>query len=109
MKDELARTIMRKVVALRANMYYIDKQKKQLKDKYCKDTKMCVVTESLTFDDYKICLFDDETKYREQMLFEKKKYKVCTVKKHKISLNRGNYKRLVKPDGITTLVRRHLA
>lgn len=87
MKDELARTIMRKVVALMANMYHIDKQKKQLKDKYCKGTKVSVVTESLTFDDYKICLFDDETKYREQM-FEKKKYKVCTVKKHKISLNR---------------------
>ena len=45
----------------------------------CKDTKRCVVAESLTFNDYKNYLFDDKKIYREQMLFENKKHKVYTV------------------------------
>ena len=39
------------------------------------------------------------------MLFDNKKYKVYTVNKHKIALNRDNDKRLVQADGITTLAR----
>ena len=40
--------------------------------KLCKRTKKCVVSEGFTFDDYKACLFDGETIYRAQMLFENK-------------------------------------
>ena len=36
-------------------------------------------------------------------MFENKKHKVYTVSKHKIALNRGNDKRLVQADGITTV------
>ena len=73
--------------------------------KRCKGTKKCVVSEGLTFDDYKTCLFDGETIYRGQMLFENKKHEVYTVNKHKIALNRDDDKRLVQADGITTLAR----
>ena len=55
------------------------------------------------FDDYKNCLFDSKTVYREQMLFENKKDEVYVVNKYKITLNRDNDKRLVWADGITTL------
>ena len=64
-----------------------------------------MVSEGLTFDDYKTCLFDGETIYREQMLFENKKREVYTVNKHKIVLNRDGDNRVVQADGITTLVR----
>ena len=37
------------------------------------------------------------------MLSENKKQEVYTVNKHQIALNRGDGKRLVQADGITTL------
>ena len=42
---------------------------------------------------------------RERTLFENKKHEIYTVNKHKIALNRGDDKRLVQADGITTLAR----
>ena len=71
--------------------------------------KKCVVSESLMFDDYKICLFDSETIYREQMLFENKKHEVYTANKHKIALNKDDDKRTVQADGITTFDKLHVA
>ena len=38
-----------------------------------------------------------------------KKHEVYTVIMYKIALNRGNDKRLVQANGITTLARRHVA
>ena len=42
------------------------------------------------------------------MLFENKKHEVCTVNKHKITLNRKDDKRLVQVDEITTLDRGYI-
>ena len=70
MKDELGGKIMTEFVALRAKTYAyrrIDCLAVQHKHfvacdkKLCKATKKCVVSEGLTFDDYKTCLFDGET------------------------------------------------
>ena len=58
---------------------------KKAEDERCKGTKNCVVAEGLMSDDYKTCLIDGETIYREKMLFENK--------------------RLVQTFGITTLAR----
>ena len=90
MKDELAGKIMTGFVALRAKMYAYRKIDKEVKEKRYKGTKKCVVSEGLTFDDYKTCLFDGKTVYREQM-FENKKYEVHTVNEHKIPLNRDDH------------------
>ena len=64
-----------------------------------------MVSEGFTFDDYKTCMFDGKTVYREQMLFENKKHDVYAVNKYKIALNRDGDKRLLQADGITTLAR----
>ena len=87
MKDKLGGKIMTEFVALRAKMYAYRKIGKGAEEKCCKGTKKCVVSEGLMFDDYKTCLFDDETMSIEQMLFENKKHVVYTVNKHKIALN----------------------
>ena len=84
-------------------MYAYRKIDKKVEEKRCKGTKKSVVGEGLTFEDYKTCLFDGETVYREQMLFENKKHEVYMVNKHKVALNRDNDKRLAQADGITTL------
>ena len=79
-----------------------------MEEKHCKGTKNYVVYEGLAFDDYKTCLlFDYETIYIEQMLFENKKHEVYTVNKHK--MNRDNDKRVVQAGGITTLARGYVA
>ena len=100
---------MTEFVALRAKMYVYRKIGKEVEEKRCKGTKKCVVSEGLTFDDYKTCLFDGETIYREQMLFENKKHDVYSVNKHKIALNRDNDKRILQADGIITLARGYAA
>ena len=105
MKDELGGKITTEFVAVRAKMYPYRKIDKEVEERRCKGTKKCVFSESLTVDDYKTCLFDGETIYRGQMLFENKKHEVYTVNKHKIALNRDDDKRLVLADGITTLAR----
>ena len=61
MKDELGRKIMTEFVALRAKMYAYRKIDKEVEEKGCKGTKKCVLSEGLTFDDYKTCLFGGET------------------------------------------------
>ena len=103
MKDELSGKIMTEFVALRAKMYAyrtLDEEGKR-----CKGTKKCAVAETLTFEDYKKCLFGGETVYREQVLFEHKNHEVYTVNKCKIALNRDDDKRIIREDGITTLAR----
>ena len=105
MKDEVGGKIIAEFVALRAKMYAHRKVDKEVKEKCCKSTKKCVVAEGLTFDDYKTCLFDGKTKYREQMVFGNKKHEVYTVNKHKIALNRVDDKRVVQADEITKLAR----
>ena len=95
MKDEVSGEIMTEFVALRAKMYEYRKIDKEVEEKLCKGTKKCVVSEGLKFEDYKTCLLDGETVYREQILFENKKHEVYTVNKHKIALNRDYDKRLV--------------
>ena len=87
MKDELGGKIVTEFVALRAKMYAYRKIDKEVEEKRCKGTKKCVVAESLTFEDYKTCLFDGKTVYREQMLFENKEHKMYTVNTQKIALN----------------------
>ena len=118
MKDELGGKIMTEFFALRANMYAyrkIDRMAAQhvhfvaCDEKRCKGTKKCVVSEGLTFDDYKTCLFDGKTIYKGQMLFENKKHKVYTVNKYKIALNRDDDKRIVQADGITILAKGYVA
>ena len=105
MKNELGGKAMTKFAALRETMYAYRKIDKEVEGKRCKGTKKCVVSEGLTFDDCKTCLFDGETIYREQMLFENKKHEIYMVNKHKIALNRDDDKRIVQADGITTLAR----
>ena len=107
MKDELGGKIMTEFVALRAKMYAyrkIDRLTAQHKlfvacdEKHCNDTKKCVVSEGLTFDDYKTWLFHGKTIYRGQVLFENTKHEVYTLNKYKIALNRDNDKKIVQAD-----------
>ena len=106
MKDELGGAIMTEFVALRPKLYSYKKLDGS-EDKKCKGIKKCIVKKTLTFEDYKTCLFSDSTEYRSQLMFRSSKHEVHTIEVNKIALNRDDDKRTPRKDGISTFVRGH--
>ena len=78
-------------VALRPKLYSY-KKLDGLKDKKCKGINKCVVKKTLTFEDYKTCLFNDSTEYRSQLMFRSSKHEVHTIEVKKVALNRDDDK-----------------
>ena len=106
MKDELKGAIMTEFVALRPKLYSYRKLD-GAEDKKCKGIKKCVVKKTLTFDDYKDCLFNPDAIYRSQLMFRSSKHEVHMIEVNKVALNRDDGKRISKKDGISTLARGH--
>ena len=106
MKDELRGAIMTEFVALRPKLYSY-KRRDGSKNKKCKGIKKCVVKKTLTFEDYKTCLFSDSTEYRSQLMFRLAKHEVHTIEVNKVALNRDDDKRISRKDGIFTFTRGH--
>ena len=106
MKDELGGAIMTEFVSLRPKLYSYKKLDGS-EEKKCKGIKKCVVKKTLTFEDYKTCLFNDSTEYRSQLMFRSTKYEVHTIEVNKVALNRDDDKRISKKDGICTFARGH--
>ena len=103
MKDELGGAIMTEFVALRPKLYSYKKLDGS-EDKKCKGIKKCIVKKTLTFEDYKPCLFSDSTEYRSQLMFRLAKHEVHTIEVNKAALNRDDDKRISRKDGISTFV-----
>ena len=93
-------------MALRPKLYSYKKLDGS-EDKKCKGIKKCVVKKTLTFEDYKACLFNDSTEYRSQLMFRSAKHEVHTIEVNKVTLNRDDDKRISKKDGISTFARGH--
>ena len=106
MKDELGGKIMTEFMALRSKLYFYKKLDGS-EDKKCKRIKKCIVKKTLTFEDYKTCLFIDSTEYRSQLMFRSAKHEVSTIEVNKIALNRDDDKRISRKDGISTFARGH--
>ena len=104
MKDELGGKIMTEFISLRPKLYSYRKLDGS-GDEKCKGIKKCVVKKTLTFDNYKTCLFDDTTEYRSQLMFRSTNHEVHTIDVNKVALNRDDDKRISRKDGISTLAR----
>ena len=74
--------------------------------KKCKGIKKCVVKKTISFEDYKACLFSGETSYRSQLMFRSSKHKVKTLEVNKLALSRDDDKRITV-NGINSLTRGH--
>ena len=72
--------------ALRPKLYSYKKLDGS-EDKKCKGIKKCVVKKTLTFEDYKTCLFSDSTEYRSQLMFRSSRHEVHTIEVNKVALN----------------------
>ena len=100
-KDELGRKIMTEFVALMAKMYAYRKIDEVVEEKCCNGTNKCVVAEGLAFDDYKTCLFDGQTIYKEQILFRNKRHEIYTVNKKKILRKNEDKKATIRAGYVT--------
>ena len=69
--------------------------------------KNCVAKKTLTFEDYKTCLFSDSTEYRSQLTFKSSKHEVHTIEVNKVTLNRDDDKRISRKEMISTFARDH--
>ena len=62
--------------------------------KKCKGIKKCIVKKTISFEDYKACLFGRETSYRSQLMFRSSKHEVRTLEVNKLALSRDDDKRI---------------
>ena len=101
MKDELGGTIMTEFAALRRKsyLYLMDDSSN---DKKAKRTKRCVIKRILKFNDYKNCLFKNETILKSQQRFKSEAHNLYTEEINKIALNSNDDKRLQTFDRITS-------
>ena len=104
LKDELGGKVMKEFVSLRPKMYRYRVGKEE--PKKCKGIKKCVVKKTISFEDYKRCLFEGVTIHRSQMMCRSRKPKVKTLEVNKLALSREDDKR-VSIDGITSLAMGH--
>ena len=93
MKDELGGKIMKEFTGLRPKMYiYKIGEKDELK--ICKGIKKCVVKKTISFEDYKRCLFEGRVIHRSQLPFRFSKHKIKTLELNKLALSREDDKRI---------------
>ena len=98
-KDELGGEIMKQFISLRPKMYSYRVGSSE--PKKCKGIKKCVVKKTITFEDYKKCLFEGRTIRRSQLLIRSNKHEVKTLEVNKLALNSQDDKR-ISVDGISS-------
>ena len=106
MKNELGGGIMSEFVTLRPKMYAYKVGSSE--SKKCKRIKKCVVKKTISFEDYKACLFSGEASYRSQLMLRSLKHEVRTLEVNKLALSRDDHKKIIV-DGIASLARGHFS
>ena len=104
MKDELRGEVMKEFVSLRPKMYSY--RVGNTEPKKCKGIKKCVVKKTITFEDYKKCLFEGRNIHKSQLLFRTNKHEVRALEVNKLALNSQDDKR-ISIDGIASYAMGH--
>ena len=105
LKDELGGKIMKEFIGLRLKMYSYKIGEKD-EPKKCKGIKKCVVKKTISFEDYKRCLFEGRVIHRSQLHFRSSKHKIKTFELNKLALSREDDKR-ISINGIDSLAMGH--
>ena len=90
---------MKEFVSLGPKMYSYRVGNTELKK--CRGIKKCVVKKTITFEDYKKCLFEGRNLYKSQLLFRSNKHEVKTLEVNKLALNSQDDER-ISIDGIAS-------
>ena len=104
MKDELGGEIIEEFVTLRPKMYSYRTSEKE--SKKCKGIKKSLVRKSITFEDYKNCLFSGDILYKSQLMFRSSHHRIQTMEVNKIALSKDDDKRITI-DGVRSLATGH--
>ena len=101
MKDELGGKMITEFVTLRPKTYsFLTDDGKE--DKKAKRTRKCVIKKMIKFNDYKICLLNDEVIFKSQQRFISKKHDVYNENINKIALSNNDDKRIVSSNKISS-------
>ena len=92
MKDELGGEIMTEFITLRPKMYAY--KTGSAESKKCTGIKKCIIKKTMSFKDYKNCLFNGNQSYRSQLLFRSLKHEVRTLEVNKLALSRDDDKKI---------------
>ena len=95
---------MTEFVTLRPKMYSYKTGSAEYKK--CKGIKKCIVRKTISFEDYKECLFGGVSSYRSQLMFRSMRHEVVTLEVNKLELNRDDDKKITV-NGINSLARGH--
>jgi hypothetical protein len=106
MKDECNGKIITEFVGLRSKMYSLRVEGKDFIKKV-KGVKSHVVKNTITFDHFKNCLFNDTQEIREQRTITSKFHKIYTEKQTKLALSPFDNKRYLLGKNTDTLAWGH--
>ena len=101
MKDELGGGIITEFVALRPKTYSYTTDD-FIEMKKAKGTKKCIIKKMLKFEDYKKCLFGNESMLKSQQRFNSENHEVYKENINKIALSSNDDKIIVALDRITS-------
>ena len=99
MKDELGGGIITEFIALRPKTYSYTTDE-FIEMKKAKGTKKCIIKKMLKFEDYKKCLFGNESMLKLQQRFKSENHKMYTENINKIAFSSNDDKRIVALDRI---------
>ena len=106
-KDEAAGKQITHFVGLRPKLYTY-KIEGQGEKQRTKGVTKCVMKKSLSFEDYKKCLFTEETVLKEMNILRSQNHEIFSMKVNKVALSANDDKRLICPNKIDTLALRRI-
>ena len=101
-KDEAGGKIIEEFVGLRAKLYSYKMFDGGGEMKKCKGVKKGVVESTISFDDYKRCLFGGGNQYRKMNTLRSRKHDIFMEEINKVALSANDDKRDIQPDGVNT-------
>ena len=87
MKDEMGGDIIEEFIDLRPKSINSYRKSGGKEEKNCKGIKENVVKRTLTFEDYKNCLFKKSYLYKSQLLFRSYKHDIHMIEVNKLALS----------------------
>ena len=105
-KDEASGKQIAEFVGLRAKLYSY-RVEEEYEEKKCKGVKKAVIKKTITFNDYKDCLFDNKPAMRKMNVIRSHLHTMYTETVNKIALSPFDDKRLIQKDNIHTFAYGH--
>ena len=105
-KDEASGKQIAEFVGLRAKLYSY-RVEDSYEEKKCKGVKKAVIKKTITFNDYKNCLFDNKPAMRKMNVIRSHLHTIFTETVNKIALSPFDDKRLIREDKIHTFAHGH--